>query len=86
MSAVIPVRPIVDAGGICWTQRDRFWWAGEFAFSHYHVTHGDPRPGEWTVLHSDGRSPFREITGPDAEVVVSGLKAWIVAGGGEVPA
>lgn len=87
MGATVPVRPTrVDANGLAWTFRGRWWWASEFAGGFYHVTFNERTKDGWDVLHSDGRGPFREVVGADAEMVVAGLRAWIVAGGGELPA
>jgi len=85
MGATVPVRPQVDRAGVAWVQRGRFWWAGEFAGGHYHVTFNERIRDGFDVIHSDGRSPFKEVPGPAATEVLEGLKGWIVATGGELP-
>jgi hypothetical protein len=85
MGAVLPVRPKVDALGISWRRRERWWYAGVFGEHQYTATFGEPRPGQWTILFSDGFRPFVELTG-ERDAIVRSLSLWLEAEGLEVPA
>lgn len=84
MGATVPVRPHVDALGIEWTRNGRNLYSGSFGNCCYVAAFDDPIRGAWLVKFSDGRRPFVELTG-ERDAIVSGLKAWLVAEGLEVP-